>query len=105
MGAIERRGVQTCPLTYGMHVIDAHEQILGTVLLVREDHFVIRQQLGINQTVALPWATVSGVVAGFVFLNLTPGEIPLYGKILERRDRSSGGFSLIPRLAAIPDAT
>lgn len=87
-------------LQYGMHVIDAHDQVLGSVLLVRKDHFVFRQELGMNQLVALPTVAVSGVIGSMVFLSLTPGEIALYGKVLERRERSSSGFSLKPRMAA-----
>jgi len=91
-----------------MHVIDAHEQIFGTVLLVRKDHFVIRQELGMSQIVALPMVAIAGVAGSLVFLNLTPGEIEMYGRVLERRERSSTGFALKPRIAALnlaPEAT
>jgi hypothetical protein len=97
VGATEPR--VTSPLHYGMHVVDAHDQVLGRVLLVRKDHFVIRQELGINQLVALPSVAISGVIGGMVFLTLTPGEISLYGRVLERRERNSSGFSLISRIA------
>jgi hypothetical protein len=82
-----------------MHVVDAHDQVLGRVLLVRRDHFVFRQELGMNQLVALPSVAISGVIGGMVFLNLTPGEIELYGRTLERRERNSNGFSLRARIA------
>lgn len=102
VGVSERRGRRAYPLQYGMHVIDAHDQMLGTVLLVRKGHFVIRQELGINQLVALPTVAVSGVIGSMVFLNLTPAEIDLYGKVLERRERTSNGTSLKPRVATLP---
>jgi hypothetical protein len=81
-----------------MHVFDAHEQLLGTVVLARKDHFVMRQELGINQLVAVPDVAVAGVVGGLVFLNLTPGEIEIFCRTLERKERGALGFSLIPRL-------
>ena len=89
------------PLTFGMRVIDAHDQVFGTVLLVRDDHFVIRQELGLNQLVSLPAFAISGVIGSMVFLNLTPGEVQLYGKVLERREKGSREFSLLPRLVAL----
>ncbi len=60
-----------------------------------------------NQLVALPMVTISGVIGGLVFLTLKPGEIEIYGKTLERRERSSSGFSLQSRVAhpqLTPDA-
>jgi hypothetical protein len=81
-----------------MHVFDAHEQLLGTVILSRKDHFVMRQELGINQLVAVPLVAIAGVVGGIVFLSLTPGEIEIFCRTLERKDRGSHGFGLIPRL-------
>jgi hypothetical protein len=81
-----------------MHVFDAHEQLLGSVVLARKDHFVMRQELGINQLVAVPSVAVAGVVGGIVFLSLTPGEIEIFCKTLERKDRESTGTGLIPRL-------
>jgi hypothetical protein len=81
-----------------MHVFDAHEQMLGTVVLARKDHFVMRQELGINQLVAVPGVAVAGVVGGIVFLSLTPGEIEIFCKTLERREHGSAGSTLIPRL-------
>ncbi len=41
------------------------------------------------QLVALPRVAINGVIGGMVFLNLTPGEVVLYGRTLERRERSS----------------
>jgi hypothetical protein len=81
-----------------MHVFDAHEQLLGSVVLARKDHFVMRQELGINQLVAVPSVAVAGVVGGIVFLSLTPGEIEIFCKTLERKERESTGTGLIPRL-------
>jgi hypothetical protein len=81
-----------------MHVFDAHEQLLGTVVLARKDHFVMRQELGINQLVAVPTVAVAGVVGGIVFLSLTPGEIEIFCKTLERKERGAAGNSLLPRL-------
>jgi hypothetical protein len=81
-----------------MHVFDAHEQLLGTVVLARKDHFVMRQELGINQLVAVPMVGVAGVVGGIVFLSLTPGEIEIFCRTLERKERDSAGFRLLPRL-------
>ena len=95
---MERRLPRGGPVKFGMHVFDAHEQLLGTVVLVRKDHFVMRQELGINQLVAVPSVAVGGVVGGIVFLSLTPGEIEIFCKTLERKERGSSGFSLLPRL-------
>jgi hypothetical protein len=81
-----------------MNVYDAHDQLLGAVVLVRKDHFVMRQELGISQLVVVPQVAVAGVVGGIVFLSLTPGEIEIFCKTLERKERGSAGFSLIPRL-------
>jgi len=81
-----------------MHVFDAHEQLLGAVVLVRKDHFVMRQELGINQLVAVPTVAVAGVVGGIVFLSLTPGEIEIFCKKLERKEREVPAGSLMPRL-------
>jgi hypothetical protein len=81
-----------------MHVFDAHEQLLGTVILARKDHFVMRQELGINQLVAVPQVAVAGVVAGIVFLSLTPGEIEIFCKTLERKERAEVTSGLLPRL-------
>jgi hypothetical protein len=81
-----------------MHIFDAHEQMLGTVILARKDHFVMRQELGINQLVAVPMVAVAGVVGGIVFLSLTPGEIEIFCRTLERKERGANGFSLIPRI-------
>ncbi|HZT97379.1 MAG TPA: hypothetical protein VFB34_11160 [Chloroflexota bacterium] len=98
MGATDRRG-RVRPIHFGMHVVDANDQVMGTVVLVRDTDFVIRQELGINQLVALSMMAISGVVGGLVFLNVTCGEIELYGKTLERRERSSGGPALKSRVA------
>lgn len=99
MGVSERRGGKLPPLRYGMHVIDGHDQVFGTVLLVRKDHFVVRQDLAMNQLILLPSVTISGVIGSMVFLNVTPGEILLVGKILERRERTAtGGQGLKPRV-------
>lgn len=84
-------------IRFGMHVFDAHDQLLGTVVHVRESEFVMRQQLGIDQLVAIPRVAISGTVAGLLFLNLTPGEVELYGRPLERRDRTSPDWALFPR--------
>jgi hypothetical protein len=81
-----------------MHVFDAHDQLLGTVLLSRKDHFVMRQELGINQLIAVPHVAVTGVVGGLVFLSLTPGEIELFCHRLERSERSEGVAGLLPRI-------
>lgn len=81
-----------------MHVFDAHEQLLGTVVLARKDQFVMRQELGINQLVAVPMMAVAGVVGGIVFLSLTPGEIEIFCRTLERKERGASGFGLLPRL-------
>lgn len=94
----ERRPLRLAPIKFGMHVYDAHEQLLGTVVLARKDHFVMRQELGINQLVAVPVIAVGGVVGGIVFLCLTPGEIEIFCKSLERKERGASGFSLLPRL-------
>lgn len=95
---MQRRSSRTGPIEFGMHVFDAHEQMLGTVVLARKDHFVMRQELGINQLVAVPSVAVAGVIGGIVFLSLTPGEIEIFCKTLERRERGTAGFDLIPRL-------
>lgn len=92
-----RRSSRSGPIHFGMHVFDAHEQLLGTVVLARKDHFVMRQELGINQLVQVPMMSVAGVVGGLVFLSLTPGEIELVCKTLERKERSAG-VNLLPRL-------
>jgi hypothetical protein len=92
-------------LHFGMHVIDAHDQRLGTVILVRDDHFVMRQELGLNQLVAIPNVAISGVIGGMVFLNLTPGEIEIFGRTLERRERGSSDFKLSPRVVRLRPAT
>ncbi|HEV3311771.1 MAG TPA: hypothetical protein VG815_14765 [Chloroflexota bacterium] len=84
-----------------MHVVDKHDQIFGTVLLVRPDHFVIRQDLASNQLVALPWHSLAGVIGGMVFLTLTPGEVETVGKVLERRERANSS-GLRPRIASRP---
>jgi hypothetical protein len=81
-----------------MHVFDAHDQMLGTVVLARKDHFVMRQELGINQLVDVPAVAVAGVVGGIVFLNLTPGEIEIFCRTLERKERGSSALNLMPRL-------
>lgn len=95
---MQRRSPRRGPIQFGMHVYDAHEQLLGTVVLSRKDHFVMRQELGINQLVAVPGVAVAGVVGGIVFLNLTPGEIEIFCRTLERKERGASGFSLLPRL-------
>jgi hypothetical protein len=95
---VQRRSSRNGPIEFGMHVFDAHEQLLGTVVLARRDHFVMRQELGINQLVAVPSVAVAGVVGGIVFLSLTPGEIEIFCKTLERRERGTAGFDLLPRL-------
>lgn len=95
---MERRSSRTGPIQFGMHVFDAHEQLLGSVILARKDHFVLRQELGMNQLVAVPMVAVAGVVGGIVFLSLTPGEIEIFCRTLERKERGASGFRLIPRL-------
>lgn len=100
---MERRPSRRGPIQFGMHVFDAHEQLLGTVVLARKDHFVMRQELGINQLVAVPMVAIAGVVGGIVFLSLTPGEIEIFCKSLERKERGSAGFSLLPRLVPPQD--
>jgi hypothetical protein len=74
-----------------MHVFDAHDQHLGQVVLVRRDHFVLRQDLGIRQLVAVPMVAVAGVVSHLVLLNLTPGEIELFCRPLLRREDQPAG--------------
>lgn len=93
-----RRSSRMGPMQFGMHVFDAHDQLLGTVVLVRKDHFVMRQELGMNQLVAVPTVAVAGVIGGIVFLSLTPGEIEIFCKTLERKERGMAGFKLLPRL-------
>lgn len=95
---MQRRSPRNGPIQFGMHVFDAHEQLLGTIVLARKDHFVMRQELGINQLVSVPVMAIAGVVGGIVFLNLTPGEIEIFCKTLERKERGSAGFGLLPRL-------
>lgn len=95
---MERRSSRVGPIQFGMHVFDAHEQLLGSVVLARKDHFVMRQELGIDQLVAIPTVAVAGVVGGIVFLSLTPGEIEIFCRTLERKERGSAGFSLSPRV-------
>jgi hypothetical protein len=95
---VQRRSPRRGPIQFGMHVFDAHEQLLGSVVLARKDHFVMRQELGINQLVAVPSVAVAGVVGGIVFLSLTPGEIEIFCRTLERKERGANGFSLLPRL-------
>ena len=97
---MQRRSSRIGPIEFGMHVFDAHEQLLGTVVLARKDHFVMRQELGINQLVAVPMVAIAGVVGGIVFLSLTPGEIEIFCRTLERRERDAAGFNLIPRLVS-----
>jgi hypothetical protein len=81
-----------------MNVYDSHEQLLGQVVLTRKDHFVMRQELGISQLVVVPSVAVAGVVGGIVFLSLTPGEIEIFCKTLERIERGSAAFRLSPRI-------
>lgn len=95
---MERRSARLGPIKFGMHVYDAHEQLLGSVVLARKDHFVMRQELGISQLVAVPLVAVAGVVGGIVFLSLTPGEIEIFCKSLERKEHGAAGFQLSPRL-------
>lgn len=95
---MERRSSRLGPIQFGMHVYDAHEQLLGSVILVRRDHFVLRQELGMNQLVVVPMVAVAGVVGGLVFLSLTPGEIEIFCRTMERKERGSTGFRLLPRL-------
>lgn len=97
---MKRRSSRLGPIRFGMHVYDAHEQLLGTVVLVRKDQFVMRQELGINQLVAVPTVAVAGVLGGIVFLSLTPGEIEIFCRTLERKERGAAGFKLTPRLVA-----
>ena len=97
---MQRRSSRIGPIEFGMHVFDAHEQLLGSVVLARKDHFVMRQELGINQLVAVPGVAIAGVVGGIVFLSLTPGEIEIFCKTLDRRERGSAGFNLIPRFVS-----
>lgn len=94
---MERRSPRLGPIKFGMHVYDAHEQLLGTVVHMRKDHFVMRQELGISQLVAVPMVAVAGVVGGIVFLSLTPGEIEIFCRSLERKERGSAGWNLSPR--------
>jgi hypothetical protein len=101
-GVSERRGLQSNLLKYGMHVVDAHDQLIGTVLLVRKDSFILRQDVGINQVVSLPAVAVSGVIGSLVFLNLTPGEITLFGRVLQRRERAQTAAQVRPRVAVLP---
>lgn len=95
---MQRRSPRSGPVQFGMHVFDAHEQLLGTVVLARKDHFVMRQELGINQLVRISMVDVGGVVGGIVFLSLTPGEIEIFCKVLERKERGIAGEVLMPRL-------
>ena len=95
---MERRSSRLGPIHFGMRVIDAHDQMLGTVVLTRTDHFVMRQELGMNQLVAVPAVAVAGVVGSFVFLTLTPGEIELYCRTLERREPQGNDRGLLPRV-------
>ncbi|MGH2447824.1 MAG: hypothetical protein ACRDFS_04395 [Chloroflexota bacterium] len=95
---MERRSPRVGPIHFGMHVFDAHDQLLGTVVLARKDHFVMRQELGMNQLVAVPAVAVTGVIGGIVFLSLTPGEIEIFCSTLERKERGASGFRLLPRL-------
>lgn len=95
---MERRSARLGTIKFGMHVYDAHEQLLGPVVLARKDHFVMRQELGINQLVVVPTVAVAGVVGGIVFLNLTPGEIELFCHPIERRERGNASHTLLPRV-------
>lgn len=95
---MQQRSRRRGPIQFGMHVFDAHEQMLGSVVLTRKDHFVMRQELGINQLVAVPMVAVAGVVGGIVFLSLTPGEIEIFCKTLERKEREASPFGLMPRV-------
>ncbi len=95
---MQRRSSRQGPIQFGMHVFDAHEQMLGTVVLARKDHFIMRQELGINQLVDVPAVAVAGVVGGIVFLSLTPGEIEIFCRTLERKERGTSGMTLMPRL-------
>jgi hypothetical protein len=81
-----------------MNVYDAHDQLLGQVVLTRKDHFVMRQELGISQLVVVPMVAVAGVVGGIVFLSLTPGEIEIFCKSLERIELSGASAGVSPRL-------
>lgn len=91
-------------IKFGMHVVDAHHQLVGTVVHVRESEFVMRQQLGMDQLVAIPNVAVAGAVAGLVLLTITPGEIELFGRPLERRDRNNPEWRLFPRVARVATA-
>lgn len=95
---MQRRSSRLGPVQFGMHVFDAHEQMLGTVVLARKDHFIMRQELGINQLVMVPTVAIAGVVGGIVFLSLTPGEIEIFCRTLERKERAAAGTGLMPRL-------
>lgn len=95
---MERPSSRRGQIQFGMHVFDAHDQLLGTVVLARKDHFVMRQELGINQLVAVPAVAIAGVVGGIVFLSLTPGEIEIFCKTLERKERGATSTGLMPRL-------
>lgn len=95
---MERWSARRTPIKFGMHVYDAHEQLLGMVVLARKDHFVMRQELGINQLVAVPMVAVGGVVGSIVFLSLTPGEIEIFCRTLDRKERGAAGIGLLPRL-------
>ena len=95
---MQRRSARGGPIQFGMHVFDAHDQLLGTVVLARKDHFVMRQELGINQLVAVPVMAVAGVVGGIVFLSLTPGEIEIFCRTLERKERGEAVPNLLPRV-------
>jgi len=103
---VQRRPSRFGPIQFGMHVFDAHEQMLGSVVLVKKDHFVMRQNLGIDQLVMVPIVAVAGVVAGIVFLSLTPGEIEIFCKTLERREHGAKDAALTPRLVPrrLPEA-
>jgi hypothetical protein len=83
------------PVQFGMRLFDSHGQQLGMVVLVREEYFVMRQELAINQLVVVPMVAVAGVVAGLVLLTLTPGEIELFCRVLTRR-RHSPRRELLP---------
>jgi hypothetical protein len=95
---LERRSQRSWPIKFGMNVYDAHDQLLGAVVLTRKDHFVMRQELGISQLVMVPSVAVAGVVGGIVFLSLTPGEIEIFCKTLERKDRGAEGSRILPRI-------
>lgn len=95
---MERCSGRGAPIQCGMHLFDAHQQRLGTVVLARDDYFVMRQELGICQLVAVPMVAVAGVVGSLVFLTLTPGEIELYCRPLERKERDTQDRQLHARL-------